>query len=247
MLGAISPAWLKLKVMPESYRRAHCPEHQRHKCVDNDTSFSRRFLISNYWAAAKTVCNRFSPATINRAEPQIQTAHFHHLVIFLKQESVFQSSSNQSRFIYSAGFCFTGRKAAKHRKQLRNTVTYVLVLRMNKVSTEWRFILLMLCIFHRKSLESSREIACLALSICVIWVVIDRMRQISFRFHWPTASRQKSRKESCVSDWLMFSSVVSNKLQRIIFFSVAAGTAVCFEVVCVRVCVDIMESLSSVG
>lgn len=40
-----------------------------------------------------------SPAAINRAQPQIQTAHFHHLVIFLKQESVLQSSSNQSRFI----------------------------------------------------------------------------------------------------------------------------------------------------
>lgn len=45
----------------------------------------------------------------------------------------------------------------------------------------------------------------------------------------------------------MFGSVVSNKLQRIIFSSVVGGTAVCFEEVCVRVCVDIMESLSSVG
>lgn len=222
MLGTISPAWLQFKVIPASYRRAHCPERQRHECVDNDTSFSGRFLSSNYWAAAKTVCSRRSPAAINRASPQIQTAHFHHLVIFLKRESVFQSSSNQSRFIYSAGFCFTGRKAAKHRKRLRNAVTYVLVLRMNKVNVTNA-----LYLSQKNLFESSRQIACLALSICVIWVVIGRMRQISFRL---------------VSDWLMFGSVVSNKLQRIIFSSVVSGTAVC-----VRVCVDTMESLSSVG
>lgn len=63
-------------------RKAHCPKLQRHECVDNDTSVSRRFLVSNYWAAAKTVWTRVSLGTKNRVWLRFQTAHFHRWVIF---------------------------------------------------------------------------------------------------------------------------------------------------------------------
>lgn len=87
--SAETTTWPQLRVSLQSYGKAHCPKLRRHECVDNDMSSRRRLLISNYWAAAKTVWTRVGPGTMNRPWSQIQTVDLHHRGVFLKRDSVF--------------------------------------------------------------------------------------------------------------------------------------------------------------